>query len=142
MAQGIESFLNKNICGDCLDVMQQMPDAYAVSERHAQWLSGIEKGELQPQPYWGFNDVFHKAGTKLLNCFYVVADVKKEDGKEYFWYKTIMKLSRFSQDRFIAAIEKGDVLIDFDARTGHNHGTKFRLKNGVLPELYDDVEVI
>ena len=33
-------------------------------------------------------------------------------------------------------------LIDFDARTGHNHGTKFRLKNGVLPELYDDVEVI
>ena len=27
MAQGIESFLNKNICGDCLDVMRQMPDS-------------------------------------------------------------------------------------------------------------------
>ncbi|MBQ8042427.1 MAG: MvaI/BcnI restriction endonuclease family protein [Alphaproteobacteria bacterium] len=117
-------------------------DSSAVSGEHAQWLQNIEKKELDPQPYWGFDDVFHKAGTKLLNCFYVVADVKKEDGAEYFFYKTIMKLSRFSRDKFLAAIENGDVLIDFDARTGHNHGTKFRFKNGKLPELYDEVEVI
>ncbi len=121
-------------------------DSAAVSDVHAQWLQCVKDNvgltELNPQPYWGFDDVFHKAGIKLLNCFYVVADVKKEDGKEYFWYKTIMKLSHFSREKFIAAIANGDVLIDFDARTGHNHGTKFRFRNGKLPELYDEVEVI
>jgi hypothetical protein len=35
--------------------------------------------ELSPQPYWGFDDLAHKAGTKLLNCFYVQAEVKKEN---------------------------------------------------------------
>ena len=40
------------------------------------------------------------------------------------------------------AIEKGDIFIDFDARTGHNHGTKFRFKNNRLPELYEEVEEV
>jgi DNA modification methylase len=29
------------------------------------------EGELKPQPYWGFDDLEHKAGTRLLNTFYV-----------------------------------------------------------------------
>ena len=37
-------------------------------------------GELNPQPYWGFDDLFHKAGMKLKNCFYVLAQVKEADG--------------------------------------------------------------
>ncbi|MDR2193443.1 MAG: MvaI/BcnI family restriction endonuclease, partial [Treponema sp.] len=43
--------------------------------------------ELNPQPYWGFDDLSHKAGTKLINCFFVQADSKKEHGIEYFHYK-------------------------------------------------------
>ena len=39
------------------------------------WLQQVKEraglGELNPQPYWGFDDLEHKAGTKLLNCFYV-----------------------------------------------------------------------
>ena len=31
---------------------------------------------------------------------------------------------------------------DFDARTGHNHGTKFRLRQDCLPELYENIETI
>ena len=48
-------------------------------------------------------------------------------------------LSGFSLDKFISAIELGDVLVDFDARTRHNHGTKFRFRNKKLPELYENV---
>lgn len=44
--------------------------------------------------------------------------------------------------RFMDAIAKGGVLIDFDARTRHNHGTKFRLRQNRLPDLYDGVEEI
>ncbi len=31
------------------------------------------------------------------------------------------------------------MLVDFDARTGHNHGTKFRLRQNFLPRLYKSV---
>ena len=37
------------------------------------------------------------------------------------------------------AIEEGKILADFDARTGHNHGTKFRLKQDSWKELYSSV---
>jgi len=34
------------------------------------------------------------------------------------------------------------IYIDFDARTGHNHGTKFRMKQGYWSSLYSKVEKI
>lgn len=42
----------------------------------------------------------------------------------------------------MSAIEKGFIYVDFDARTGHNHGTKFRLKQDKLPELYEIVKSV
>ena len=45
-------------------------------------------------------------------------------------------LKKFSLEKFIDAIESGDVYIDFDARTGHNHGTKFRIRDKRIPDLY------
>ncbi|NLF83571.1 MAG: MvaI/BcnI restriction endonuclease family protein [Candidatus Gastranaerophilales bacterium] len=121
-------------------------DENAVAEKHAKWLESIKlrgcSGELNPQPYWGFQDLYHKAGTKLLNCFFVEAAVKKINGKEHFKYEKIMKLSGFSLQKFLDAIESGYILIDFDARTGHNHGTKFRLRRNKFPELYENIEII
>lgn len=121
-------------------------DASAVSPRHKIWLEQVKLraglAELSPQPYWGFKDLCHKAGTKLHNCFYVGAAVRRTNNKESFRYSKILMLKEFSEERFIASIEAGDILIDFDARSGHNHGTKFRFKNSRLPELYKDVTVI
>ena len=121
-------------------------DADTVAERHSKWLESVERrvglGELNPQPYWGFDDLFHKAGTKLLNCFYIRAEAKRERDREYFWYREIMILQKVSLESFLKAIEEGFVLVDFDARTGHNHGTKFRLRQDRLPDLYEDVENI
>lgn len=120
-------------------------NANSVAERHYGWLESVERRvglrELNPQPYWGFDDLFHKAGTKLLNCFYIRAAVKRENGREYFWYKEIMVLQKFSLEKFLQAITRGFVLVDFDARTGHNHGTKFRLRQDRLSDLYDRVNV-
>lgn len=121
-------------------------DSNSVSDLHKEWLKTVEiragPNELDPQPYWGFEDLYHKAGTKLLNCFYVKADVKKEDEKEYYRYEKIYMLEKVDCDKFIEAIEKGVILIDFDARTGHNHGTKFRMRQDKLPDLYDKVTII
>ena len=121
-------------------------DATKVSERHAEWLAAVKEkvglGELNPQPYWGFDDLEHKAGTKLLNCFYVQAEVKEEDGKELFWYNKVQMLWKFRFEGLLEGLEKGVVLVDFDARTGHNHGTKFRLKQNHLPLLYESVATV
>jgi len=117
-----------------------------VSDRHSEWLKSVKKrvglGELDPQPYWGFDDLANKAGTKLLNCFYVQAEVKKEDDKELYKYSKIMMLQKFNFEGFLDQIEQGNVLLDFDARTGHNHGTKFRMRQNCLPQLYEKTTII
>lgn len=121
-------------------------DSRAVDPRHLEWLKSVElrvgKGELNPQPYWGFDDLNHKAGTKLLNCFHIQARSKRESGMEYFKYEDIMVLQGFNFEGLLEGIEKGYVFVDFDARTGHNHGTKFRLRQDKLPALYKIVYVI
>jgi hypothetical protein len=121
-------------------------DASKVAPKHAAWLQEVSQrvglGELNPQPYWGFDDLEHKAGTKLLNCFYVQAAVKQENGREYYNYQKVLMLQKFSFEGFLHAIEKAYVLVDFDARTGHNHGTKFRLRQNYLPALYERVTEI
>lgn len=121
-------------------------DAGAVAAHHADWLAGVKErvglADLNPQPYWGFDDLAHTAGTKLLNTFYVQAEARKVDGIEQFRYRTVTMLRGFHFPGFLTALEAGDVLVDFDARTGHNHGTKFRLRQHALPMLYRDIEEV
>ncbi len=118
-------------------------DYTKVDDRHKYWLNSVKQsiglGELNPQPYWGFDDLQHKAGTKLLNCFYVQAEVKKEGGKEFYKYSKVQMLQKFNFDGFLQAMGNADILVDFDARTGHNHGTKFRMRQNCLPLLYEKV---
>jgi len=121
-------------------------DYQSVSSKHNAWLESVRYrvglNELNPQPYWGFADLAAKAGTKLHNSFYVQAEVKKVDNIEFYHYRKILKLSRFNFNEFLKGLKQGFILVDFDARTGHNHGTKFRLKQNYLPALYEDVEEI
>lgn len=122
-----------------------------TDKRHTEWQQSVlnRVGHLNNfdiVPYWGFDDLFHKAGVKLTNCFYVQADVKweikKKKKQDYFLYNYVLKLSQFDQDKFIEAIRLGKVYVDFDARTGHNHGTKFRIRFTDIPSLYKNAEVV
>lgn len=121
-------------------------DADKIAVRHDKWKRDVANkaglGDLNPQPYWGFKDLEHKAGTKLLNCFYVQAEVKRESGEEYYWYNRIQMLQEFDFEGFLQAIETGVLFVDFDARSGHNHGTKFRLRQNSWPLLYRNVTVL
>jgi hypothetical protein len=121
-------------------------DAKGVDLRHKTWVELVKKrvglSELDPQPYWGFDDLEHKAGTKLLNAFYVQAEVKIVRKKELYHYTKIIMLQKFSFEGFLKALEEGKILVDFDARTGHNHGTKFRMRQDALPMLYKKQTII
>ena len=99
-------------------------DSSSVAERHSEWLESVNRhmglGQINPQPYWGFDDIFHACGVKLTNTFLVQAEVKREGGKEFFHYTNIKMLRNFSIDKLILAFDRGIIFVDFDARTGHN----------------------
>jgi len=75
-------------------------DSKSVDPKHKNWLKLVKKriglDELNPQPYWGFDDLEHKAGTKLLNTFYVQAEVEVRRKKEFYHYTKVMMLQKFS----------------------------------------------
>ncbi|MCK5465998.1 MvaI/BcnI restriction endonuclease family protein [Candidatus Parcubacteria bacterium] len=121
-------------------------DSKSVDLKHKNWLKFVKKnvglGELDPQPYWGFDDLEHKAGTKLLNTFYVQAEVEIRRKKEFYHYTKVTMLQKFNFKGFLKALNKGKILVDFDARTGHNHGTKFRMRQNCLPMLYEKSTIV
>ena len=51
-------------------------------------------------------------------------------------------LQKFRFEGLLEALEKGVMLVDFDARTEHNHGTKFRLRQNHLPMLYEKITTV
>ena len=61
---------------------------------------------------------------------------KIDDGKEFFNFKKFEAYIDPSIEKFLSLLETGGIAIDFDARTGHNHGTKFRIKKNLMLELY------
>ena len=121
-------------------------DALAVDTKHAAWLRTVKDragiGELGPQPYWGFDDLEHDAGAKLHNTFFIQAEIKRQRGAELYHYAHGTMLKQFSLEGLLKGLEDGCVFVDFDARTGHNHGTKFRARTNTFPDLYAEKIVV
>ena len=115
-------------------------DFSRIDERHSEWKAFIENGvgvgDINPSPFWTFDDIQNKLDTKIYNLMYVQADTKIENGEEFFKYKRFEAHTDPTLDRFLNLINSGYIYIDFDARTGHNHGTKFRIKPAKKVELY------
>ncbi|MBQ3654935.1 MAG: MvaI/BcnI restriction endonuclease family protein [Synergistaceae bacterium] len=147
------SYMNPTVRGFFVDIDDNNRrviigfDPTKIDDEFADWrdilsATGMMNYDKDYVPYWGFDDLYHKAGVKLGNCFYVSADVKEENGEYFYRYSEIMQLSGFTLDKFLCSIRAGNILIDFDARTGHNHGTKFRIKPNAVPLLYENVRHI
>ena len=121
-------------------------DSSKVEDRHSDWLESVKArtglGPLEPEIYWPLRDVLLKASTKMLNSFYVEAEARKEGQEELFQIKEVLMLEGFDSDRFVAAIESGNVLPEFDARTKKNHGSKFRLRQASVPTLYRYSQIV
>lgn len=112
-----------------------------IDGRHSQWKSFIENGvgtgDIEPNPYWAFEEIEIKLRKKLNNLLYVRADAVVKNGVEYFRYNEIEAYVDPTIDRFLRLVDQGVIYVDFDARTGHNHGTKFRIRPSFKTELYE-----
>lgn len=103
-----------------------------------EWVKSIPD-ELEPRPYWDFQDIREKASNKLTNTVFVYAKSRKQGSAEEFKYEEIELWEDFDFESFLTAIEKGNVKVDFDAKTTHNHGTKFRVRKDQKDRFYDEV---
>lgn len=89
-------------------------------------------------------EAFEKKYHKLV---YVLADHKKERGKEYFWFSEAYLLGGFSFERFSELVGEGKLKVDIrighypDGRL-HDHGTGFRILPKYLPQCFETIERI
>jgi hypothetical protein len=121
-------------------------DSSAVHERHLDWLQSVGRraglDELDPYPYWDFQDLEPALNDKLKNTFFVEVARKRSAGVEQFHFQKVVILQDFSFEKFMGVVSEGGVKIDFDARSGHNHGTKIRISQNRLPDVYSSTEVV
>lgn len=117
------------------------PDKVDIG-RHGDWLKTVlkhHKDGAKAIAFWKFDDLHKKCVGKIKNTIYVIANSRNVSGQEEFRYEKIELLEDFSFNNIIRALWTGIVFIDFDARTGHNHGTKFRIKQNNWPALFNKV---
>lgn len=121
-------------------------DYSKIDERHSAWKEYVEKkigkNDLQPNPYWTFQDISEKINKKLKNLMYITAERKYENGEEFFKYDRFEAYIDPTLNNFISLLEQGYIYVDFDARTGHNHGTKFRIKPLEKENLYQQFVIV
>lgn len=113
-----------------------MIDSCQFSDWKDSVIQRVGSGELSPIPYWSYSDIESKLKAKLSNLMYVQAERKTVNGLEYYRYNHIEAYMNPSIENFLNTLKEGHIYIDFDARTGHNHGTKFRIKPKHKKDLY------
>jgi hypothetical protein len=115
-------------------------------QKYANWLNEIRISPRltgpQTEAYWDFSTIEDIAYKKLAHLVYSRADSKKVKGDEYFKYSEITIYTNPIQGAFIDSVRNGDVRIDFDLRSKHDHGPKFRIKHTLLNSLYRDKRII
>ena len=120
-------------------------DPSKVSNDNSEWKAGvIEKMRAIPfsEPYYDFSDFYKTIGRKFLNCFFVKCDEMYSGSAQYIRFTEAYILEDVDVQRFMEGVENGDVKIEFDARTGHNHGTKMRMFEDDIPDVYSKVTKI
>jgi hypothetical protein len=97
--------------------------------------------------YWDNKTLQNSFEKKYHKLIYVLADHKKENGMEYFWFNEAYLLEGFSFARFSELIKEGKLKVDIrighhaDGRL-HDHGTGFRILPKYLPQCFQKIDRI
>jgi MvaI/BcnI restriction endonuclease family protein len=116
-------------------------DSGRVDPAMGQWLESVERrrgtlADLSPHPMWPLQTLYEKSTGKLRNTIFAQAHTRIRNGTKQFRYDGFDALIGFQFDTFVNGLREGAVVTEFDARTGHNHGTKFRVPAAQLSDLY------
>lgn len=131
---------------DPLRVSADKKDSTDVYETYVHWLNDVELrrphySDILPV-FWDRNVFEAECKKKIDNTLMCYMDRRVIHGVEEFRIAEVHIYKNFLSSRMADLFSLGAVAIDFDARTGHNHGTKLRVKRSALSMLFDYSEQI
>lgn len=99
------------------------------------------------EAYWDYQNLRESFNRKYKGLVYILADHKKELGKELFHFDEGYLLHGFSFERFSELVKEGKIKADL--RVGHyangrlhDHGSGFRIFPRYLPNCFEKIEKI
>lgn len=115
-------------------------DQTGVYNTYKEWLNDLKARSLYYEQifpiYWDRKTFDDYCTTKLDNTLMCYFDTRKISNKEQFMLTDAFIYKNFKHSNLETLFKSGDLVIDFDARTGHNHGTKLRVKKDKLGSLF------
>lgn len=123
-------------------VARDKVDVTHIYPTYGDWLDDVlSRAKGEPQSlfpiYWERDYIEKEIITKLDKTLYVTCKTRKKDGVKQFMYVDAVLLSGFNHKKMGEFFDEHALYVDFDARTNHNHGTKFRVNVKNLGELFE-----
>ena len=110
------------------------------------WVDDVEKRSLHYSKvfpiFWDRLEFEEKCREKLDNTLFALCKTRTVNGAKEFLFSEAYILQGFNRERLPELFAQGHMYIDFDARTGHNHGTKLRVRTEKIRDLFDYSERI
>ena len=129
------------------EVNCEAADRTKIYPTYGDWLADVKKrkspnyAEVFPI-YWTKNYVQAEIRNKLDNTLFCLVKSKVIGGVKHFNYVSATLFKGFKESKIDTLFSNKSLYVDFDARTHHNHGTKFRVDISAIHELFDKVKVI
>jgi hypothetical protein len=119
-------------------------DRTKIFPTYGDWLNNVETriphhSNVLPV-YWEKNYIISEIKNKLDNTLYCLVKTKTDPttGGKLFWFESATLFTGFNETNFDILFKEKALCVDFDARTNHNHGTKFRVDVRSLAKLFDN----
>lgn len=118
-------------------------DATGTYSNYGEWLEDVENRtnpnykDFMPV-YWEVEDFAKKCVEKLDHTLFVRCKTRKVNDVKQFLFDEAFLQKGFEYKNLVQLFDEGKLFIDFDARTGHNHGTKLRVHKDSIPALFKE----
>ena len=129
------------------EVARDKIDKTKVYATYGDWADDVEKRtnpsykEIFPI-YWEADVLANAIKTKLDHTLLTFYDSRGEDGNREFRFTSVVLLSGVKVEMIETLFEEHALYVDFDARTGHNHGTKIRIDMKHVSRLFAKFEKV
>lgn len=126
-------------------VKKNQLDSRGTYSTYGDWLSDVNSRtkpnykDILPV-YYDLDQLTNKFVNKLDHTLFALCKTKTVSGVKQFRYEEIYLLKDLKTSMIPSLFMTGDLILDFDARTGHNHGTKFRISKNKLTDLFINSE--
>lgn len=129
-------------------VNKETADRTANYATYGEWLNDVDARHILHHKtifpiYYALEDVQKVFVEKLNHTLLAMRKTKTDaNGIKYHWFEEAYLMKEVRTDMIVPLIQEGSMALDFDARTRHNHGTKFRIKKSAAHRLFTDFAIL